>query len=62
MGDLSMTKKQHEIVDLLKKLNRYEVGTADEGGGYMYQYANKYEYGQWVQWDDIQEIIDGIGE
>ena len=49
-----------EIVDKLRGLKRHSVGSEDEGGGYMYVYADESKDGRWVEWDDVQKLIDDL--
>lgn len=49
-----------EIADKLRELNRYDVGSADEGDGHMYDYAHKSKGGPWVEWDDVRKLIDDL--
>lgn len=49
-----------KLADRLLNLKRYSTGTADEGGGYTYEYTNESPEGRWVDWDDIQAIADGL--
>jgi hypothetical protein len=46
------------IIERLKNLQRKDVGEFDEGGGNMCHYANESTSGRWVEWDDIQKLID----
>jgi hypothetical protein len=46
------------FIDKLRKIKRYDVGLADEGDGYMYDYADVSEDGRWVEWDDVPKVID----
>lgn len=50
--------KLSDIVERLKKLQRKDVGEFDEGGGNMCHYADESTFGRWVEWDDIQKLID----
>lgn len=49
-----------EIADKLRGLKRHNVGSADEGGGYMYDYADESKDGRWVKWDDVKKLIDDL--
>lgn len=51
-------ERLHRILVLLSSLKRYSVGSADEGGGYLYDYADESKNGEWVAWDDVKSIID----
>jgi len=53
-------KARKEVADKLRGLNRYDVGSADEGDRYTYDYADVAEDGRWVEWDDIQKLIDDL--
>lgn len=48
----------NEIALKLRELNRYDVGMADEGDGYKYEYIDQSKDGRWVEWDDIEKLID----
>ena len=47
-----------EIADKLRGLKRHDVGSADEGDGHMYDYADESKDGRWVEWNDVQKLID----
>lgn len=49
-----------DIADKLRGLKRHNVGSADEGGGHMYNYADESKDGRWVEWDEIQTLIDDL--
>ena len=51
---------RREVAKQLLQLKRYDSGTADDGGGYMYDYADESETGRWVEWDDIKKIVDEL--
>jgi hypothetical protein len=51
---------RREVAKRLLTLKRYDAGTADEGDGYMYDYADESKTGQWVEWDDIEKIVDEL--
>jgi len=49
-----------KIADRLLALTRYDVGTGDDGDGYLYKYQDEDKTGRWVKWDDIEEIIEEL--
>ena len=51
---------RREVAKQLAALARKDVGTGDEGGGYRYDYADESKHGRWVEWDDIQKLIDEL--
>ena len=53
-------ESRHEVAKRLLQLKRYDAGTADDGGGYMYNCADESKTGRWVEWDDIQTIVDDL--
>lgn len=48
------------VAEKLRGLNRYAVGGAYGDDGYTYDYADKSMYGRWVEWDDIEKLIDAL--
>jgi hypothetical protein len=49
-----------KVLDRLLALKRYDVGTADEGDGYLYNYSDEDKEGRWVKWDDVEEIVNEL--
>lgn len=54
------SESRNEIADKLRQLKRYDAGSADDGDGYLYDYEDVSPDGRWVEWDDIQEVIDDL--
>ena len=55
-------KDKKEILYRLLALKRYDVGTGDEGDGYLYNYSDEDKEGSWVRWEDVEEIVNELAQ
>jgi len=52
-----MVLRYNNLIERLQSLARYEVGTFNEGDGYLCCYEESVEDGSWIRASDINELL-----
>jgi hypothetical protein len=58
MNTHSANDRLQELLDRLRKIRRVEVGTFDEGDGHLCNFQDDSDTGQWVDFADIENLIN----